>query len=782
MIRTYQRIVACFIVGLTCLELTCADTPLDTDLAAFLQQHCSACHTGESAKGNLDLESYSSDFPDAEIRRRWVFLLDRVADGEMPPESADQPDASSRTKFVTQLGNLLHRADLADREVILRRLNRNEYTNTVSDMFGIHVDVSRVLTDDSTENGFDNTGSTLSVSAEQLTQYVDAADQVLDQVFGPSRKPRTLDRTVNFATLSRGADSSERKLSDGVVLYSGAKFLPLYDASVPEPGLYKVRMQIRAEQSESPVVMHVKGGNTGQIAAHSVGFFEAPPGKITTVAFTDRAVERSDCFAIGLVGGYPYWKVEPDKYEGPGLFIGDISIEGPVDEWTESRLRLFGEIDPAVGTISDIHVILLKTLRRGFRRAVDEDEVAPYVVLAKQELEQGKSFEQALRVGLKGVLCAPEFLYLEESLDDAADKPTVNDDALASRLSYFLWSSLPDDELLTLAERGELKRPDVLRAQLDRMLVDPRSQRFVDNFTGQWLRVRDIDFTVPDGRLYPEYNELLRASMIDETRAFFREILAHNLSVQNFIDSDFVMINQPLAEFYGIDNVKGLNIRRVARPEGSVRGGVLTQASVLKVSADGTRTSPVLRGAWILNHLFGTPSPPPPPSAAAVEPDVRGASTIRDELAKHRSDQSCNRCHRKIDPPGFALESFDVLGAQRDWYRTFGQGGKYVKRQLHPFAPTTVRYQQGSDVDPSGVMPDGRKFADVREYKRLLRDDETAMARSLTRLLLSYSLGRQVEFSDRPEVERILTRVKADNYGLRSIIDEIVMSETFRSP
>jgi hypothetical protein len=321
-----------------------------------------------------------------------------------------------------------------------------------------------------------------------------------------------------------------------------------------------------------------------------------------------------------------------------------------------------------------------------------------------------------------------------------------------------------------------------LQAQVDRLLADEKSQRFVENFTGQWLRVRDIDFTVPERRLYPEYNELLRRSMIDETRAFFREILDHDLSVQNFVDSDFLTINQPLAEFYGIDGVEGLTIRRIPRPKGSVRGGVLTQASVLKVSADGTRTSPVLRGVWILNHLFGTPSPPPPPSVAAVEPDVRGATTIREVLAKHRADQSCNRCHRKIDPPGFALESFDVLGAHRDWYRTRDRSGKYVKRTLHPHAPTSVQYRQGPDVDSSGVMPDGRPFADVREYKRLLLEDETAMARSLTRLLMSYSLGRQVGFSDRPAVEEILASVKAEDYGLRSIINEIVTRETFRSP
>ena len=287
---------------------------------------------------------------------------------------------------------------------------------------------------------------------------------------------------------------------------------------------------------------------------------------------------------------------------------------------------------------------------------------------------------------------------------------------------------------------------------------------------------------MPNRLLYPEYNQLLRQSMLDETHAFFREILDRDHSVQNFIDSDSVMINGPLAEFYGIDDVDGLAIRRVELPGGSARGGVLTHASVLKVSADGTRTSPVLRGAWILRHLYGTPSPPPPSTVAAIEPDIRGATTIREQLAKHRDHQSCNRCHQKIDPPGFALESFDVIGADRQWYRTRGSG-KYVRILQHPYSPNSyVRYRRGADVDATGMMPDGRTFNGIRDYKRLLLEDETAMTRSLTRLLLTYSLGRQLGFSDRPEVERIVERAGNEDHGLRSIIHQVVQSELFRSP
>ncbi|MDA1016189.1 MAG: DUF1592 domain-containing protein [Planctomycetota bacterium] len=770
-------VIAVFLLSIATAH---GQSSLRKQVTPFLKQHCFGCHSGETPEGGLNLQVNSDNLADAEVRRRWVDLHDRVAAGEMPPKSETRPNADLKSKFLATLGSELTRADLATREVVLRRLNRNEYENTVRDLFGVFVDVQRLLPDDSVEQGFDTTASALSLSAEQLVLYVEAADLVLDRVFGPPKKPNTIKKTANFATSRRGVDSSERKLSDGVVLFSGAKFLPMYDLSLSLPGLYRVRMKIRGEQSDTPVVMHVLGGTTGAIAAHTVGFFEALPGKVTTVEFTDRNPERSDCFSFGIVGGFPWWKVDEQEYKGAGLFIGDIEVEGPIEPWPpQSRTELLGNVDPAMGTLGDIREILSRKLSQAFRRATDKTEVEPYVALAKQALDEGLSFEPALRRGLKGILCAPEFLFLVER---HRDDDHIDDHALASRLSYFLWSSLPDQQLRSVADRGELQKPEVLRAQVERMLADPKSKRFVESFTGQWLRLYDLDFTVPDQNLYPEYGQLLRQSMLDETHAFFREILDRDHGVNDFIDSDFVMINQPLAAFYGIDGVKGLDVHRVKLPKDSMRGGVLTQASVLKVSADGTRTSPVLRGAWILKYLYGTPSPPPPPTIKAIEPDIRGATTIREQLAKHREHASCNRCHQQIDPPGFALESFDVIGAQRDWYRTRGSG-KYVKVPRHPQAPKHyVQYRQGLDVDPSGTMPDGRKFSGIRDYKRLLLEDKTAMPRALARLLLTYSLGRRLGFSDRPEVERIVASVRGKDYGLRSLIHEITQSDTFRSP
>lgn len=760
-------------------------TTFPTQVAGFLKQHCFDCHAGDAAKAGLDLQSLAKDLTDAEVHRRWVHVFDRVAAGEMPPKSAGQPNAESKSGFIREFGDMLTRADRAGRTIVLRRLNRSEYEHTVRDLFDIYVDVQSILPDDSAEQGFDTIGSDLSLSAEQMVAYLEAADVVLDQVFGPPQPPRRIRKTVNIKDL-RSKTTADRLLPDGVVLFSGAKHLPLYGVSVPEPGLYRLRVQVKAVQSDRPIVMQVNGGVTGRIPSHVAGFFDVPPEKFNTIELTDRAVERGDTFSIGLIGGFPWWSVNGAEYKGAGLFIGDIEIEGPVEAWPPpSRAKLLGDIDPAKGSLDDVRDVLARILPRAFRRSTTDDDAKSFVELASQALKEGATFEKALRRALKGVICAPEFLFLEEPIDESEsekDATRINDFALASRLSYFLWSSMPDEELLSLAVRGELKKPDVRRAQVERLLSDPKSRRFVERFTGQWLRLNDIDFTVPDQNLYPEYDQLLRESMLSETHAFFRELLERDLSVQNFIDSDFVTINGPLAEFYGIDGVEGLRTRRVALPEGHVRGGVLTQASVLKVSADGTRTSPVLRGVWILKYFYGTPSPPPPPTVAAVEPDIRGATTIREQLAKHRDHASCNRCHRKIDPPGFALESFDVIGAERDWYRTRGSG-KYLSIPRHPQAPKHhVQYRRGPDVDASGVTADGEPFAEVREYKQLLLKDDKAMARALTRHLMTYALGRHLGFADRPEVERIVEKAHSQGNGLRSLIHEVVRSDAFRSP
>jgi hypothetical protein len=390
---------------------------------------------------------------------------------------------------------------------------------------------------------------------------------------------------------------------------------------------------------------------------------------------------------------------------------------------------------------------------------VTDADVRPFVQLVKARVADQDSFETALRVALAAVMSSADFLFLDE-------KPgKLNDFALASRLSYFLWSSMPDEELLARAAKGELSRPDVLRAQVERLLKSPKAGTFTGSFCGQWLGLRDIDLTEPHTVIYPEFDDMLKVSMVRETEMFFQEVLNQDLSVATFVDSDFTFANARLARHYGIPGPHGWTLEKVKLPPGSHRGGVLTMGSVLKVTADGTNTSPITRGMWVLDRLLGTPPPKPPAGVQPIEPDIRGATTLKERFAKHRNDPSCASCHAKIDPPGFALESFDVAGSWRTYYRTM-QWGPNVK------GVEGVKYLQGRDVETDGQT--------VEDLKKSLLADKDQLARSLARKLTTYATGAAPETVDQSEIEEIVKRVRGKNYGLRSLIHEIVQSRMFR--
>ena len=375
-------------------------------------------------------------------------------------------------------------------------------------------------------------------------------------------------------------------------------------------------------------------------------------------------------------------------------------------------------------------------------------------------------------MGLRAILTSPAFLLLEEH------PGRLSDLALATRLSYFLTSSMPDEELMKVAATGQLSKPAVLKAQTERLLKSPRVTNFVSNFVGQWLELRNIDATTPDAKLYPEYDMLLKLGMVTETEAFFSEMLTNNLPVVNLIQSDFAMLNNRLAEHYELPGVAGEQFRRVSLPADSPRGGVLTQASVLKVTANGTVTSPVIRGAWVMKHLLGQPPPPPPASVGAIEPDTRGTTTIREQLAKHRDSETCASCHREIDPPGFALESFDVIGGFRENYRS-NEKGANAKRKLH--GQNIWQYKEGLPVDSSGELADGRKFQDIKDFKKLLLDQQDQVMRALAGNLVTYGTGAGIQFADRDAIVEIEKQAKADGSGLRSLVHAVVQSPLFLS-
>ena len=426
---------------------------------------------------------------------------------------------------------------------------------------------------------------------------------------------------------------------------------------------------------------------------------------------------------------------------------------------------------------ADAEKLLRNFLNRAYRNplaSIVEEDTNRFLKIFDAAHKTSGSFTEAMISVYSAVLCSPAFTTLEE-------KPgRLDDSALASRLSYFLWNSEPDANLRELAQQNSLRKPAVLRTQMDRLLSDAKSQRFVDSFLDYWLDLRKVNITSPDELLYCDYylDDHLVESSTKETRAFFAELIRGDLPARNVIASDFLMINERLANHYGLSNVQGSNIRRVALPPDSVRGGLLTQASVLKVTANGTTTSPVVRGAWMMERILGKPVPPPPPGITAIEPDVRGAITMRQILDKHRNDQSCNVCHVKIDPTGFALENFDVFGGYREKYRALAEGEKAVgigkNGQRFPF-----RYIQ--PVDASGNLPDGQKFQDVRELKKLLLKDERQIARNLTNQLIVFATGASVQFSDRPKVEAILDRAAGKGYGVKTLMQLLIESELFRN-
>jgi hypothetical protein len=500
-----------------------------------------------------------------------------------------------------------------------------------------------------------------------------------------------------------------------------------------------------------------------------------------------------------------------EKDGQPGVVFRWLEVEGPIyDEWPPAGHKLlFGDLPmvnrkmdaktaarmermaaetnrfgdrrfmppPGVEVVSknpmrDAGPLLRNFIQHAYRRPTGQADVKRFLPVVQGALKKGNNFTDAILAGYTSVLCSPEFICLEE-------KPGALDDfALASRLSFFLWNSAPDDELRRCAQKKELHDPAVLRTQTERLLNDPKSRRFVDAFLDYWLDLRKIVATAPDSGLYPDYylDDLLSESALEETQLFFVELLRGDLPARNLVASDFAMINERLAAHYGLPPVQGVALRRTPLPKESPRGGLMTQAAVLKVTANGTTTSPVLRGAWIMERILGQKPPPPPPNVPAVEPDIRGATTIRQQLDKHRTLETCAACHAKIDPAGFALENFDVMGGWRERYRAEGEGVPEIGigKGGQKFA-----FHNALPVDASSELHGGRKFRDVRELKQLLLDNEEQLARNLAQQLVVYATGAPVRFSDRSAIEKILASSRADGYGVRKLVHGIVQSDLF---
>ena len=772
----------------------------DRQVREFFGARCTECHGAEVKKKGLRLDTLPATFSDREVRDRWAQVHDRIRLGEMPPKAHARPTPDEIKPVLAWIAARVDGAEAEKRaregRTVLRRLNRVEYQNTMRDLLGVDLNLMDLLPPDASANGFDNVGEALHASSFLMERYLDAADLALNAAIANGPRPAGIKR--RFDLKKEGSVKAKgdvyRHLDDAVAIFcsweSANVQVCLWSLRTPLPGRYRIRLSGYGFQTGGrPVTFHLKDGSfidTGD--NRTIAYFDVPENTPTVVEIVERLeAGKTLRLAVDGLGVRPHDIAKAggaEGYKGPGLAVQWIDVEGPLlESWPPAGHRmLFADMaqapDPqrrgrvevvSAAPAADARRILGDFARRAFRRAVTDADIRPFVARVEAKMAEGHSFERALRAGLKAVLISPEFLFLRE-------RPGRLDDySLASRLSCFLWSSMPDEELLVLAGRGGLAKPDVLRGQVERMLRDPRAKAFTENFAGQWLNLRAIDDTVPDPGLYPDYDDDLKGSMLREPHLFFDEVLKDDLSLTRFVASDFSLLNGPLAKLYGIPGVEGREFRKVALPPESHRGGVLTMAAVLKVTANGTNTSPVLRGAWVLERILGTPPPRPPVDVEAVEPDIRGATTIRQQLAKHRQRPECAGCHARIDPPGFALESFDVMGGWRENYRSIGKG------EPVDVGGRRMSYKKGPAVDPADALLDGRSFRNIDEYKQLLLANPDGLARALAEKLLTYATGGAPTRSDGPEVDALVRAVRGKKYGLRSLVHEVVQSRLFQS-
>ncbi len=571
------------------------------------------------------------------------------------------------------------------------------------------------------------------------------------------------------------------------------------------------------ESARLSVVQLTGDGRGGQHPSRVLGYYDAP--SIHSLLHHEKVWlncnEIIGFNAASLAPAVNYSrKGRAMAFTGPGIACDWVEVEGPINnQWPPKGHRtLFGDLplkefpsagpqkvrppirlktrqlgaamnrpDPDLGLFTvhsdkpweDSDRLLGEFLPKAFRRPVSPEVRKGYVDKVMGRLAAGDCFESAMRWAYRAALCSPDFLFHYEPAG------RLDDYALACRISYLLWNSLPDQGLRDLATKGKLRDPVVLAEQVERLLKDAKSQRFVEDFLGQWLKLRQIAATDPDKKLYPEFSAFMQDSMVGETRGYFRELLDRNLGAAFLVRSDFVMINSILAKHYGIPGVTTSKIHRVSLPSDCPRGGFLTQAAILKITSNGTTTSPVPRGALVLERILGQPPKPPPPNISAIEPDVRGAQSIRQQLKKHREDPSCATCHDKIDPPGFALESFDVIGGFRNRYRSIGAGDPATRGWIDPFL--AINFKLGPTVDPSGILPDGRSFDGIKKYQELLAADPKGLLRNLAEQFVVYGVGRPLSFGDRPQIDSIVTKTMNKGGGIRTVVHEMIQSDLFQS-
>lgn len=773
------------------------ESPLTTEILPFLQQHCRRCHGTQRPMAGFRIDALPADLDSLSSQRSWQLVLDKLSSGEMPPQSEEaRPTSEASRRVAERLGRLVEDAEaarLSRREGLsFYRLSRDEYQNTVSDLLGVTFDVAdpQGLNEDEAWNGFKRIGSALSASPSHVERYLEAAEAILAEAY-PDHPTRNRVTRVSALELLGDQALFDRELEPTaptvrVDLWPGQSVgIEPPGAWIETAGRYRIRIRtsgleprggpaphlvLRADsidrllfevdvrtREDEPVIVetetHLPKGKHHFTLTHEL---PGPPILARLGQFRPQPFKS-------LEEGYVPWQIVLQDSEHrplePLLIVDWIELEGPLPPLRDRK----EQTTPLPTEIREVAPFFSRFAERAFRRPLNPGELDPYVALVEQQLESGNTLSEATKTGMAAVLTAPQFLYLIEGSPTA--DPLLTDWELASRLSYFLWSTTPDDELLVLARQRVLTETATLEAQVRRLLADPRSERFAKGFARQWLQLDRVGEFTPDAELYPDYDGTLERSMVGESVAFFTEVLSQNLSLGELLDSNWTVLNERLARHYGISGVEGSEWRRVALDDSDHRGGLLTQASVLSLTSDGARHRPVHRGVWLSEVILGKRPPPPPANVAAIPPNRpdRPKSSVRDQIEAHRSDPTCAACHRRIDPLGFAFDHYDAIGRWRDEESVpFGTG-------------------KNPPIDASGVLPDGREFADASELRQLLVDDLDDFTAVLGEKIATYALRRPLSPSDRLAVRKLVAPTKAEGYRLRDVIESLVLSDLFRS-
>jgi hypothetical protein len=719
-----------------------------TEIRPLLKQYCYSCHGPKHDQ--LNLKAYETTDQVKRDRDAWLKVLTKLHLREMPPNDEPQPSIPEHDKLTGWIETTFNALDYSGPpdpgHVTLRRLTRTEYRNTIRDLLGVDLPVAAELPADDVGYGFDNIGDVLTLPPMLLEKYLGLARDALDRVALSPAPPAPKKRSIPGARMEpTGAGSSPQ--GNAMLLMSETEVRSTVE--FPQDGEYVLKVRASADQA---------GPDTARMAVRLEGKdlktfdVKALRAKPEVYEITTKVARGKRPVGVAFLNDYFEPRHKDPKLRGDrNLHLVNLEVVGPIlpasPETEATYRRIFGDD-------KEPRQILSRFATRAFRRPAADDEVARYVALYESIRKQDTSAEEAAKTALQAILVSPHFLFHVET---SADKVRELDPyELASRLSYFLWSSMPDDELWAQARTGALKQPAVLEAQARRMLRDERARALAENFAPQWLQIRRLQAAAPDPKLFPSFDEPLREAMQREAVLFFDAILREDRSLLELFDADFTFLNERLARHYGIDGVTGDEFRRVKLSDGA-RGGVLTMGAVLTATSDPTRTSPVKRGKWVMESVLGTPPPPPLPDAAVLKDDPAEAAglTMRQRMERHRADPNCATCHRRMDPLGFGFENYDAIGAWRD-------------------------QENGKPIDTSATLPDGRAFRGPAELKKLLLAQKEEMARGMIKKLLTYALGRGIEYYDGPTIQSILKSTQAQNYSLSKLVIEVARCYPFR--